>query len=253
MRMTSLLSRVLTGVMVCQPLLVLGANAGPAIQHQPLTCVPADGNTRVTAKATSADSVTSMKVYFRSNIASSEYFIEMRRDSDGSFWALLPKTAPATNAVAYRIVAKDSSGVVSATPLVTVSTSSSCAASARPEDARYVSNVVLGLTVPSQTGLPVGFGCAGIVGVITPTGDLKSNEDCRANTAWGGGEADTTKEEDKDRKRAGAWWTSDAFITGAVVGATALGAVIVNNSGSHSGTEPVSSARPTVATKSGKN
>lgn len=251
MRMTSLLSKVLTGVMVCQPLLALGAGAGPVIQHQPLTCVPAEGNTRITAKATSADSVTSMKVYFRSNIASSEYFIEMRRDSDGSFWALLPKTSPATNAVAYRIVAKDSSGLVTATPLVTVSAASSCAAASRPEDARYASNVVLGLTVPSQSGLPVGFGCTGIVGVITPTGDLKSNEDCRANTAWGGGDPDTDK--DKDNKKAGAWWTSDAFITGAVVGATALGAVIVNNSGSHSGTPPVSSARPTVATKSGKN
>ncbi len=251
MRITSLLSRVLTGVMVFQPLLVLGASAGPAIQHQPLTCVPAEGNTRITAKATSADSVTSMKVYFRSNIASSEYFIEMRRDSDGSFWALLPKTSPATNAVAYRIVAKDSSGGVTASPLVTVSTSSSCAAAARPEDARYASNVVLGLTVPSQTGLPVGFGCAGIVGVITPTGDLKSNEDCRANTAWGDGEVEADK--DKDRKAGGAWWTSDAFITGAVIGATALGAVVVNNSGSSSNPVPVSSARPTVATKSGKN
>lgn len=244
MSMRALVSTTLTLVLVGQA--SVGMAAGPKIDHQPLSCVPASGNARVVAKASGADTVTSMKVYFKADSTPAEHFVEMRRESDGSYWAILPKTADGTKNVSYRIVAKDSAGAQTVAGPTTVPTTTACSAAARPEDSRYVSNVVVGLTAAGQATVPPGFVCAGIVGKISTSGDLTNADACREGAA-------AIAAAEASEAAAGSGALSGALVAGAVVGATVLGAVIVNNSGSHSNPVSVSSARPSVPTASGSN
>ncbi|HEX7578538.1 MAG TPA: hypothetical protein VF580_00930 [Thermoanaerobaculia bacterium] len=153
------------------------ASAG-IVGHEPLGCVPARGNARIVATFKLPDSVISARVYFRRDGQASDYFLEMRRGDVDRYWALLPPPEDAGGAVVYRIVGRDGSGNLATTPSIKVAVSSACPVSLSEEEHRAARNIVLGLTVPGQNQNPIGFGCQGIVGQISPSGELRNVTPC---------------------------------------------------------------------------
>ena len=148
------------------------------IGHEPLRCVPVLGNARVVASPKLPDSVTSARVYFRADGQRAEYFLEMRRGDQDRYWALLPQAVGGATAVVYRVVARDGAGNSLSTPPLRVAVSSACPVSLTDEDVRAARNIVLGLTEQGQDQNPVGFGCEGIVGQISPSGVLRNVTPC---------------------------------------------------------------------------
>ena len=156
----------------------LWAASSANVGHEPLGCVPARGNARVVATFKLPDSVTSARVYFRRDGQTSEYFLEMRRGDLDRYWALLPPPEEAGGFVAYRVVGRDGNGNSASTPLIKAPVSTSCAFSLSEEERRAARNIVLGLTAAGQTQNPTGFGCEGIVGQISPLGELRNVTPC---------------------------------------------------------------------------
>ncbi len=150
------------------------------IGHDPLTCVPARASARVVASIKLPDSLTSARVYFRQEGQASEYFLEMRRGDLDRYWAVLPAADSAEGFVVYRIVARDGSGNSVSTPSARAAISSTCAVSLSAEELRAARNIVLGLTAVDQNQNPAGFGCEGIVAMISPSGEFRSVTPCAA-------------------------------------------------------------------------
>lgn len=156
----------------------LWAASAAKVVHEPLGCVPARGNARVVATFKLPDSVISARVYFRRDGQASDYFLEMRRGDVDRYWALLPPPEDAGGAVVYRIVGRDGSGNLATTPSIKVAVSSACPVSLSEEEHRAARNIVLGLTMAGQNQNPIGFGCQGIVGQISPSGELRNVTPC---------------------------------------------------------------------------
>ena len=207
-----------------------------------LASVPRNGNARIEAVVTPsspASTVATCRAYFRASGSTGFYFVDMKRGDAGRYWALLPLPTEKTTAVDYRIVAKDSAGVESTTALVTVPVGDG-SVRLSADEAKSASNLVIGLTEPGQSGVPVGFKCDGIVNLIAVNGELKPNDECRklaAAAASAGAVA------------ASGWAPVAATIgVGAVVAAG--GAIIIsNNSGVG---PPVSPSRPGATPSLGK-
>jgi len=208
------------------------AAAPPKITHEKITCVPAEGNVRVAANVTSSSPVTSARVYFRSAVKSSgDYYLELRQGEAGGYWAVLPYPLPETTAVEYRIVVKDADGQEAGTGKYTVPTSSSCVVTLTGDETRYANNLVIGLTSDSQSPVPDGFKCKGVVSKITVAGELKPNDECRKTLAAAA------------RKIPIVVWIAGGA---AVAGGEAL--IVSNNTDCKC--EPISSARPAAVSPS---
>lgn len=124
------------------------------------------------------------KVYFKAAGQEAEYYVPMRRAADGSMWAFIPAPEITTKSFLYRVVSMDSKGVQTSSNVVTATTALSCPAQALTAvEQRAASNMVIGLTLPSQPVVPVGFRCLGVVSYITVNGEMKNNYECRAIVA----------------------------------------------------------------------
>lgn len=170
--------------------LVAGAAAPPAragdlpkILHEKLPCVPPDGNARITMRVTSTSPVSSARVYFKSVRYDRDYFLEMRRQPDGTFWAMLPLPEDETKNVQYRLVVKDSEGMVASKDFV-APVDSPCAQNPTEEEERFSKNLVIGLTENEQPVVPEGFRCVGVVSKITVEGEMIPHEECRQLLAY---------------------------------------------------------------------
>jgi hypothetical protein len=203
----------------------------PKITHAKLTCIPADGNARIAVNVTSSSPIISARVYFRSAVKSSgDYYLELKKGDGGNYWAVLPIPLPETTSVNYRIVVKDADGQDTGTETFSVPTTSSCAATLSGDETRYANNLIIGLTSDSQSGVPDGFKCTGVVGKITVAGDLRPNEECRQAAAAG--------------------WVFPPVAWAAVGIAAGAGAGAIIATSTDCKCPPVSSARPPAATTS---
>jgi hypothetical protein len=155
------------------------ATDAPRIVHEALSCVPGDGNARVTAVVTSGAPITSVRVYFRAVEKSQDYFLEMRRAENGSYWAVLPVPESGTKAVQYKLFVRDGDGLDASTEPFVARTGSNCPVTLSDEEKRYAANLVIGLTSDAQNAIPDGFRCVGLVSKITVNGELKPNDECK--------------------------------------------------------------------------
>jgi hypothetical protein len=169
------------------------------------------------------DSVTSARVYFRRDGQASDYFLEMRRGDHDRYWAVLPSPEETGNFVLYRIVGRDGSGNTATTAPIKAPVSSTCVVNLTAEESRAARNIVLGLTVASQNQNPTGFGCEGIVGQISPGGELRSVTPCRV--VAGG-------------KAAGASSRDDVPVTALTVTSTGLQSTTAASCGNPDGLTP---------------
>lgn len=159
----------------------VAANAAPSgkLSHEPLRCVPATANAKVTASWTGAGQVTMARVYFRASGAKEESFLELRRTSvPNGYWAVLPVPAQGVTAVSYRVVLKDSDGKAASSDPVDVPVSASCPVTLSTDELAYAKNLVVGQTGVAQAAVPAGFSCAGVVAFIASNGDMKSLPPC---------------------------------------------------------------------------
>jgi len=158
----------------------MAAAAGPPkIMPVLPQCLPQCGNAVVSAIITPPSGWASVRVYFREKGEKDYYYLEMRAESGGQYWVVLPKPLCKTKKVEIYLTAKDASGNVTISPVAKIDVKSDCKVTLTPEQYRYAQNLVVGETTPAQKGNRiVGFCCEGVVSRIDSTGALLNDEYC---------------------------------------------------------------------------
>jgi hypothetical protein len=155
-----------------------GAAAFAAPPEQP--CIAPGKNIRITWPGASA---LGARLYFRSENAKTEHYVQMRRTA-GRFAAVLPKPENASS-ITYRIATPLPDGRYATRSSGTLAVRDECVASAlSAEDSVFASALVIGQAEEGPT-VPVGFGCDGIIGRITPAGELSAYDACTAQAIAG--------------------------------------------------------------------
>jgi hypothetical protein len=133
----------------------------PILEHMPLACMNTDGFPEFTAEV--PGDLQTVRVFFRSNISTTFYFVEMTK-VEGLWEAVIPKPEfPPTESVIYYIEAVDKSGNNMRTGEYSPRIDNSCAEARRVEDAP---NITVGATEAGVLSVPAGFSAEGIVGFV---------------------------------------------------------------------------------------
>ncbi len=145
---------------------------------------PADGclrpgiSTPVEWQPPNATSLRTARVYFRSENARNEHFVDMRLDLNGRFSAVLPKANGDAEFVNYRIVTLDEKGHATTREQKRVAVTGDCAAPRlTPGESKMSDRLVIG-TDADAPNVPVGFRCDGIIGLISAGGILRPYDGC---------------------------------------------------------------------------
>jgi hypothetical protein len=211
----------------------------------PIVCAsPAEP---VKVSATVPASATSARIYFKAEGQTAEYYSDMRRGPNGSMWGFIPAPEATTTSFTYRVVSSDAktsqsssmliASVLGACPPQALTTTEQMAASA----------MVLGLTNDSQSAVPPGFQCKGIVSLITANGELRPNDECRRVLAGlpaqpGAAAAGTSGATGAGGSAVGGGLSNRTIIALTAAGLLGVGAVIISNNGDSD--EQVSPSRP---------
>jgi len=181
---------------------------GPSVAA-PILCAAPGVNNRVTTHLPAP--LKSPRVYFKAT--GPEYYVDMHQGVGDEWWIVLPAVDPATRAITYRVAARDANANWVSGTALTISTSASCPVNTMSDaDKVAADNIVLGLTTPDESPVPVGFSCKGIKTVIASNGQMRPAEECRVAQRTGVVPV------------AGA---GGAAATGGVVGATGLSAPLI--------------------------
>ena len=172
----------------------------PDLTVQPVQCAAPSVHPRVNAIVPA--SAVSGQVFFKAEGTTNEYYVDMRKASDGTMWAYLPAPLPSTKSFTYRVVTLDSAGKRAASPIMTLNTSASCpTANIADAEKPAAMAIVVGLTSNSQPIVPVGFECRDIVSYITVAGEMRPNDECRRQNAEAvPGQATAVPESGLDRR-----------------------------------------------------
>lgn len=158
---------------------VAAAAEPPKITPVLPTCLAQSGNGVVSALITPLNGWTSVRLYFREKGEQDYYYLEMRAESGGHYWAVLPKSLCKTKEVEIYLAAKDAGGKITSTPVAKLDVKSDCQVTLTPEQYKYAQNLVVGETTPAQKGKRIlGFCCEGVVSRIDSTGALLNDEFC---------------------------------------------------------------------------
>ena len=145
------------------------------------TCLSKDSNALVSLSVKPETGWSSVRVYFRRAGVPYFYYLEMRSDGMGRYWAMLPRPAEETKSAEIQISVRDADGVETRSVLQVVDVKGSCDSKLTPDQERYAKNLVVGETTPSQAGMMVfGWQCVGIVSRITVSGQIRPDNVCRA-------------------------------------------------------------------------
>lgn len=206
---------VLTASLLVSPV----AWAQTPITTDGISCVPKTGNAKILVHADKAKAAGGVRVYFhKAGATSGDYFIQLTAGEGDEFVGVLPAVSAGTDAVEYHVAALDADAKETALVSATASVTDTCAATLTSDEEKLAKNVVVGETVAGQPEQPEGFACKGVVGVITASGELKQNDQCRK----GGG----------------------AFLTVGALGAGILGGGLILNNVGGNRPVPISPSRP---------
>jgi hypothetical protein len=200
----------------------------PSVTQDRLACVGHKINARITAQV--EGNPASVRVYFRqAGDPCGDYYVDMRPSpQDPSLYsAVLPLVTPDATAITYQVkVFGAGAKEIDAEPM-TVLVSDNCAAPPlSPEDLRAAKTIALGLTKATQHAVPCHFKCDGVLSVITASGELKPNDECRLLLAG----------------KLTPWYRTPAALAMAGAGAVGAGALVLNPS--NGPRTPPSPARP---------
>jgi hypothetical protein len=145
----------------------------------PAACVAPSMHARVSAVIPST--LTMPRVYFRANGQGPEYYVDMHRGPNGSWWAMLPAIDSATKSIAYRVAGLDSTKHWVISNPISLPASAACPFQTLTSDEQLsAEHIVLGLTVANQPADPAtGFTCRGVTNVIASNGQMRRAEKCR--------------------------------------------------------------------------
>jgi hypothetical protein len=145
----------------------------------PASCVAPSMHARVSAVIPST--LIMPRVFFRANDQGPEYYLDMHRGPNGSWWAMLPGIDSSTKSVAYRAGGLDSTRHWVLSNPISLPASAACPSQTlTPEEQLAGEHMVLGLTAYNQAAVPTGFSCRGVTNVIASNGQMRRAEECRA-------------------------------------------------------------------------
>ena len=201
--------------------------APPSVTQNRLACVGHDANPKISAHVEGHPA--SVRVYFhQTGDPCGEYYVDMRPSPDDPslYTGILPLVAQDATSITYQVRVQGAGAKVIAGESMTAAVSGNCTAPPlTPDDLRAAKAIALGLTQATQHAAPCHFKCNGVVSVITASGDLKPNDECRLVLAG----------------KIKPWYeTPTALATAGALGAAAFA---VNANSGRGGTPP-SPARP---------
>jgi hypothetical protein len=145
----------------------------------PAPCIAPAMNARVSAAIPS--NLTSPRVFFRANGQGPEYYLDMHRGPNGSWWAMLPAIVSSTKSIAYRVGGLDGTKHWVLSNPISLPAGAACPSQTlTPDEQLAVQHLVLGLTAYNQAAAPAGFSCRGVTNVIASNGQMGRAEECRA-------------------------------------------------------------------------
>jgi hypothetical protein len=240
MRVRRGISVIVIAAMTCAP-----AALAAGVEVSAIPCISSTQNPRVVASV--PPNIRSLRVFFRAEGPGSDYFVYMRSDERGRWWAFLPMPEATTRSVVYRIGGADEKGIPVSSPVLTTSVVPTCPSQVMTADEqRFAQNLIVGLTIAAQSPIPAGFQCRGIVSYIAANGELKPNDECRrklAAAATSGATAAPTG----TTAAAGAATSGTTGLSNATLGALAavgLGAIGFASYEHNKSTAPTSPSRP---------
>lgn len=144
-------------------------------------CVPQNGNSLVTLTVTPEVGWSSVRVYFRKSGSPDFYYLEMRSEGAGQYWAVLPRPESGTTLVDVQFAVRDIDGHETRSPLQQVNVTSNCTANLSPGQESFARNLVVGETAAPQAGEALlGWQCSGVVSRIGVGGQLRYDDLCRS-------------------------------------------------------------------------
>ena len=155
------------GVVVFALMLPMAASAGQL-------CVATGGQPLIEADGVS----TPARVYFRSDVAKTDHYLDMHSTGAKS-WAVLPAITEETNSIDYRVVTRSASGSEKVVSSGRIVTAGGCAAPKLRDEQRIAGmGLIIGATAEGPA-VPAGFACEGIVGEINAKGELRAFKACQ--------------------------------------------------------------------------
>lgn len=145
------------------------------------SCLPRSGNGVVSVTLKPETGWSSVRVYFRRVGSPDFYFLEMRSDGAGNYWAVLPRPESGTTVVDIQFAVTDIEGNQTRSPLQQVNVLADCTASLSPGQEQFARNLVVGETAVLQAGEPLlGWQCTGVVSRIGVSGQMRYDDTCRS-------------------------------------------------------------------------
>lgn len=188
----------------------------PVLTPKYAACVTPDGNALVRVNVKPETGWSSVRTYFRRSNNTDLYFLEMRSEGAGNYWATLPLPEQATREIDVQAVVRDAEGKETRGPAGKIAVSGGCAETLTTEQQKFAQNLVVGETMAGQKGTGVlGFKCDGIISRIDSTGIMRSDDYCRGVLAAAA-------------VAAAGVTASDFIVPGAVVLGTLGGIALVN-------------------------
>ncbi len=180
-------SRAVTFALVAG-LATSAAVADPAIVVQAPSCSARGANVPVSLRVTPSGAWSSVRVYFRAQDAADLYFLEMRANGDGSYWAALPRPDASVTGVDVIAAVRDADGREFRAQVKRVAVAPACATMLTDEEKRFANNLVIGETTAAQANAPLrGFTCEGLLARMRVDGSFAHDSFCRqANLVAGG-------------------------------------------------------------------
>lgn len=162
--------------------------ADPIMSVQTPSCSARGANVPVSLRVTPSGAWSSVRVYFRSAAAADLYFLEMRSNGDGSYWAALPR--PEVNVTGVEVVAavRDADGREFRAEPKRVVIAPSCPTNLSADEKRFAANLVIGETTARQANAPLlGFTCDGLLARMRVDGTFAGDSFCRSASVQASG------------------------------------------------------------------
>jgi len=154
--------------------------ADPVITVQAPSCSAKGSNIPVSLRVAPAGTWASVRAYFRAEGAADLYFLEMRSNGNGSFWAVLPRPEATVSSVELIAAVRDADGREYRAEPRRVVIAPTCQTQLSADERGYAANLVVGETVASQAGAPLrGFTCDGLLARMRVDGTFATDSFCR--------------------------------------------------------------------------
>lgn len=167
---------------------VPGAAQTPAIQIEPVDCIPNNANAVVRASVRPEIGGAEVRLYFRWDEHGPFYYVAMAATGGGAYWATPPKPIDENHQVEMYVAVVDPTGEVVGYPsergLVPVT--NDCDVLLSDRERGMAENLVVGETEADQMDeMVLGFLCDGIISRIGHDGVLRADSICRrCIVAW---------------------------------------------------------------------